>query len=46
MKPVLVQAADAVLRGALEPLVMLSLHQDVCYTSQASLLDDLCSMYS
>ena len=45
MKPMLVQAADAVLPGALEPLVMLNLHQDACFPSQARLLDESHSMY-
>ena len=43
--PMLVQAADAVLHGALEPLAMLNLHQDLFFSLQASLnLDDSCSI--
>ena len=40
--PTLVQAADAVLGGALEPLAMLNLDQDLCCPSQASLLAKSC----
>ena len=35
--PTLVQAADAVLQGALEPLAALNPPQDLSYTLQASL---------